>query len=118
MIKDPVTKKMKSYCYVEYTNEEPVDHIESLGVDKKFVINGRTVEAGRAISVTKLREKVKHVVHISNLPFYAKEKDIQTFFEKNGIQSSNIAEVYIAKGEDEKSKGFGFVEFYVEVFCV
>jgi RNA recognition motif-containing protein len=115
MIKDRETKQLKNYCYVEFTDEEAVDLIESQG-DIKFIVNGKQVEVKRSQSNTKEREKINHVIHITNLQFRVKDEDLLKFFVKNEIPASNILEIAIIRDEKTgESKGFGFVEFNNEV---
>ena len=64
-------------------------------------------------SVTKIRENLKNVVFVSNLPFGTYEDKLTAFLEKENI--SNILNVLIVRDNSGKSKGFGFVEFGDEV---
>jgi RNA recognition motif-containing protein len=73
------------------------------------MLNDRKVFVKRSQSNTKIRENIKHVIFISNLPFKVQEKDIKTFFEKEDIR--NIIDILIVKDDKDCPKGFGFVEF-------
>jgi RNA recognition motif-containing protein len=115
MKRDPETKKLKTYCYVEFTNEESVENVLRGNSNTTITINDREAIASRSQSSTKLREQIKHVVHITNLSYFAKEKDIEAFFSKNQIPVISIIETCIVKDENGKSKGFAFVEFDNEV---
>lgn len=51
------------------------------------------------------------VVFLEGLAYKATEADIERFFKSNGI--SNIKEIEIAKNDQQKSKGFAYVELSV-----
>lgn len=63
--------------------------------------------------MTKIRENLKNVLFISNLPFGTDEDKLKDFLEKENI--SNIIDVLIVRDDSGKSKGFGFVELADEV---
>lgn len=64
-------------------------------------------------SITKLRENIKNVLFISNLPFGTDEEKLKMFLEKENIL--NILDILIVRDDSGKSKGFGFVEIADEV---
>ncbi len=63
--------------------------------------------------MTKIRENLKNVLFISNLPFGTNEDKLTSFLEKENI--SNIVNVLVVCDDSGKSKGFGFVELADEV---
>jgi len=78
-----------------------------------IAISGRKVIVKRSQSVTKLREDVRNVAYVTNLPFSYEETNLKSFFNKNEVDK--ILDCLITKDESGKSKGFGFVEFEDEV---
>ncbi len=78
-----------------------------------FIIEGRKVMVKSSQSVIKLRENIKFVAHITNLPFSITETKLKEFFNKNGIEK--IRDCLITKDDQGNSKGFGFIEFEDEV---
>lgn len=111
MILDSETNQPKGYCYIEFLNEESVNSV--LENKKNITLADRKIFVKKSQSVVKIRENVKNVLFVSNLPFGVDEKDLKNLLEKENI--SNIVEVLIVRDENEKSKGFGFIELGDEV---
>lgn len=112
IIDDKHTDKPRGYGYVEFAEEESVENI--LKSKSKFVVDGRNLMVKASQSVAKIRENVKHVAHVTNLPFSLSEEKLKQFFIKYKIEK--IKDCLINKKEDGiTSKGFGFVEFEDEV---
>lgn len=109
MIYNNKTHKQKGYCYVEFSDEVAVDKV--LEEEDSIFIDDKKVNVKRSQSIVKLREGLKYVAHVSNLNFKAKEKDIKEFFSSNGIAEDSILEILLIKDDQQKPKGFGFVEF-------
>ncbi len=82
----------------------------------KFYIDGRKVIVKPSQSMAKLREALKYVAHITNLPFSLSEEKLKYFFVKNGIDK--ITDCLITQDENGNSRGFGFVEFADEVYKI
>jgi polyadenylate-binding protein len=110
---DNKTNTPKGYCYVEFLDEESVDRVINEVGETGLTIDDRKVHIKRSQSVVKMRESVKHVLHVSNLNFKTKENHLKEFFESKGINS--IKELLIVKEDSGKSRGFGFVEFESQV---
>lgn len=90
------------------------DSVESVLKDKKNInIEDRKIFVKKSQSVTKIRENLKNVLFISNLPFATNEEKLKDFLEKENI--TNLIDVLIVRDESGKSKGFGFVELGDEV---
>ncbi len=107
IIYDKETKKPKGYCYVEFMEEESVGSV--MQNKNNFVVDGRKVMVKTSQSVAKIREKLKYVAHITNLPFSISEEKLKEFLSKNDVDK--IIDCLITKDETGNSKGFGFVEF-------
>ena len=115
IILNPVTNKPRGYGYVEFEDESVIDKI--INSDKNFFIKNRKILVSKSISVEKLRNAVKYVVHISNLNFKVKEEDIKNLL-KNEIYEDNeedlnneIRKILLCKDDEGKFKGYGFIEF-------
>lgn len=76
-------------------------------------IDGRKIIVKRSQSDVKMREKLKHVVYMTNLAYSTQEKDIAAFFLTHGVDG--IEDIHIVTNEDGSSKGFAFVQFDKEV---
>jgi polyadenylate-binding protein len=107
IIYDKETKKPKGYCYVEFAEEESVGSV--MQNKNNFVVDGRRVMVKTSQSVAKIRENLKYVAHVTNLPFSISEEKLKEFFIKNEVDK--IIDCLITKDENGNSKGFGFVEF-------
>jgi RNA recognition motif-containing protein len=110
---DNKTNIPKGFCYVEFLEEETVDKVLNELGETGLLIDERKVHIKRSQSVAKIRDNIKHVLHISNLNFKTKENHLKEFFESKGI--SSIKELIIIREDSGKSRGFGFVEFENEV---
>jgi len=111
IIYDKVLCKPKGYGYVEFAEEESLSKV--MANKTSFAINGRKIMIKRSQSVTKLREDVRNVVYVTNLPFSYDEGNLKSFLEKNEV--NDIIDCLITKDDSGNSKGFGFVEFDNEV---
>ena len=109
IIYNPHTQKPRGYGYVEFEDENSIDKI--INSDKNFEINGRKITISKSISVEKLRNAVKYVIHISNLNFKVKEKDIEELISKEINIENDLKKIFLCKDEDGKFKGYGFIEF-------
>ena len=109
IIYNPHTQKPRGYGYVEFEDENSIDKI--INSDKNFEINGRKITISKSISVEKLRNAVKYVIHISNLNFKVKEKDIEELISKYIDKEKDLEKIFLCKDEDGKFKGYGFIEF-------
>jgi polyadenylate-binding protein len=107
IIYDKVTNKPKGYCYVEFAEEESLGAV--MENKNNFFIDGRRVMVKTSQSVIKIRENIKFVAHVTNLPFSLTEEKLKEFLKKNEID--RIIDCLITKDESGNSKGFGFVEF-------
>ncbi len=107
LIYDKNNNRPKGYCYVEFADENSVQKV--LNDKYNFVIEGRKVIIKPSESVTKLREKIKYVAHITNLPFSLTESKIKEFFIEHDVDKIN--DILISRDDQGNSKGFGFVEF-------
>ena len=115
IIYNPKTQKPRGYGYVEFEDESSIDKI--INSDKTFIINERKIEVTKSISVEKLRNAVKYIVHISNLNFKVKEKDIEDLLkkelykeQKEGLDN-DVKKILLCKDNEGKFKGYGFIEF-------
>lgn len=111
MILDSETNQPKGYCYIEFLNEESINSV--LENKKNITMANRKIFVKKSQSIVKIRENIKNVLFVSNLPFGVDEKDLKNLLEKENI--SNIVELLIVRDENEKSKGFGFIELGDEV---
>ena len=109
IIYNPHTQKPRGYGYVEFEDEKSIDKI--INSDKTFEINGRKITVSKSISVEKLRNAVKYVLHISNLNFKIKEKDIEELISKDIDLENDLKKILLCKDDDGKFKGYGFIEF-------
>ena len=115
IIYNPSTQKPRGYGYIEFEDESSIDKI--INSDKNFIINERKIIVSKSISVEKLRNAVKYVIHISNLNFKVKEKDIENLlkkeiYEDNDINlNDEIRKILLCKDDEGKFKGYGFIEF-------
>ena len=115
IIYNPTTQKPRGYGYIEFEDESSIDKI--INSDKTFIINERKIIVNKSISVDKLRNAIKYVVHISNLNFKVKEKDIEILLKKeifNNNQKNlkdDLRKILLCKNDEGKFKGYGFIEF-------
>ena len=109
IIYNPQTQKPRGYGYVEFEEENSIDNI--INGDKNFEINGRKIMVSKSISVEKLRNAVKYVLHISNLSFKVKEKDIEELISKEIDKEKDLKKIHLCKNDEGKFKGYGFIEF-------
>ena len=115
IIYNPTTQKPRGYGYIEFEDESSIDKI--INSDKSFVINGRKISVSKSISVEKLRNAVKYVVHVSNLNFKVKEKDIENLLKKEIFEENeknfevDVLKILLCKSDEGKFKGYGFIEF-------
>jgi polyadenylate-binding protein len=108
LIKDS-NGKNKGFCYVEFQDE---NSIEKILEKKNIFIDNRKVIIEKSVSNKKIRNNIKFVVFISNLNFKVEEKEIEIFLkEKKNINKNDIKKIKICKENNNKSKGFGFIEF-------
>lgn len=49
-------------------------------------------------------------VYVGNLPFPARQAEVKQFFVEGGITEDKIEDVVVPLTEDNRSKGFGFVQ--------
>jgi cold-inducible RNA-binding protein len=49
-------------------------------------------------------------VYVGNLPFPARQAEVKQFFVDGGIPEDKIEDVVVPLTEDDRSKGFGFVQ--------
>ena len=104
------TNKPKGYCYIEFQDKNSIDKV--MENKDNIYINGRKVDIQKSISNEKLRNQVKFVVHCSNLNFKVKKETLEDFLIKEGkIEKNNILKILICKDENNKPKGYGFIEF-------
>jgi len=115
IIYNPTTQKPRGYGYIEFEDESSIDKI--INSDKSFIINERKISVSKSISVEKLRNAVKYVVHVSNLNFKAKEKDIENLLKKEIFEENeknfevDVRKILLCKSDEGKFKGYGFIEF-------
>ena len=109
IIYNPHTQKPRGYGYIEFEEENSVDKI--INYNKNFEINGRKIMVSKSISVEKLRNAVKYVLHISNLNFKVKEKDIEELISKEIDNEKDLKKIFLCKDDNGKFKGYGFIEF-------
>jgi RNA recognition motif-containing protein len=114
IITDKVNYKPKGYCYVEFLEEESIEKVMENKLN--FIVDNRKVIIKSSQSVTKLRENIKYVAHVTNLPFALSEEKLKKFFISNGAEG--ITDCLITKDDEGNSKGFGFVEFNSQVFLL
>lgn len=109
IIYNPHTQKPRGYGYIEFEEENSVDKI--INYNKNFEINGRKIMVSKSISVEKLRNAVKYVLHISNLNFKVKEKDIEELISEEIDKEKDLKKIFLCKDDNGKFKGYGFIEF-------
>ena len=115
IIYNPKTQKPRGYGYVEFEDESSIDKI--INSDKIFIINERKIDVSKSISVEKLRNAVKYIVHISNLNFKVKENDVENFLkrelytEEKDDLDNDVKKILLCKDNEGKFKGYGFIEF-------
>ena len=109
IIYNPHTQKPRGYGYIEFEEENSVDKI--INYNKNFEINGRKIMVSKSISVEKLRNAVKYVLHISNLNFKVKEKDLEELISKEIDKEKDLKKIFLCKDDNGKFKGYGFIEF-------
>jgi RNA recognition motif-containing protein len=49
-------------------------------------------------------------VYVGNLPFPARQAEVKQFFVDGGVAEDKIEDVVVPLTEDNRSKGFGFVQ--------
>ena len=77
-----------------------------------IIVDGRKVILQKSISNEKLRNQVKYVIYCSNLNFKTKKEHLEDFLINEGkIEKNNILKILICKDENDKPKGYGFIEF-------
>ncbi|XP_040568516.1 polyadenylate-binding protein 1 isoform X1 [Lepeophtheirus salmonis] len=107
---DP-TGDSKGYGFVHFETEEAAT--QSIAKVNGMLLNGKKVFVGRFIPrkerEVELGEKAKKFtnVYIKNISEDVNEEVLRELFSKYG----KISSLTIMKGEDGKSKGFGFVSF-------
>ena len=114
VIYNPKTNKPRGYCYVEFNDEDSTVKCLNDVKDNPIMLLGRKIIIGQSVSISKLRNKVEFVVHVSNLSFKLNEEELSEFFEKEcKIERKDIVKVVICRDKEKnnKSKGYGFVQF-------
>ena len=114
VIYNPKTNKPRGYCYVEFSDEDSTVKCLNDVKDNPIMLLGRKIIIGQSVSISKLRNKVEFVVHVSNLSFKLNEEELSEFFEKEcKIERKDIVKVVICRDKEKnnKSKGYGFVQF-------
>ncbi|KAJ5076243.1 polyadenylate binding protein [Anaeramoeba ignava] len=94
--------RSKGFGFVEFESHE--DQQKSLELNEKE-FNGRKIGV-RVAYVSAPREFSTTQIHVSNLPFEMKDEEFAKIF-----QNFKTKECKIARLRNERSKGFGFVEF-------
>ena len=104
------TNKPKGYCYIEFQDKNSIENIMNNKED--IIVDGRKVILQKSISNEKLRNQVKYVIYCSNLNFKTKKEHLEDFLINEGkIEKNNILKILICKDENDKPKGYGFIEF-------
>lgn len=114
VIYNPKTNKPRGYCYVEFNDEDSTVKCLNDVKDNPIMLLGRKIIIGQSVSISKLRNKVEYVVHVTNLSFKLNEEELIMFFEKEcNIERKDIVKVVICRDKEKKSKskGYGFVQF-------
>ena len=102
------TGQLKGFAYIQFRDKYHVKQaVEKLDRSK---IDGRTITVELSNS-TKREQSIGYTVHVSNLSFKATEEDIKQVFEDLFGQIKMVHLVKEMVRGEEKSKGFGFVEF-------
>lgn len=111
LITNQQTGKPRGYGYIEFQNEESIEL--AINEQKLIEIDGRRIQIQKSQSVNKIRNVIKYVAHVTNLDYKLKESELEQFFIENEpeITNENIIGIKIAKNNNRRSKGFGFVEF-------
>ena len=108
---DSSSGESKGYGFVHFETEEAA--VSAIQKVNGMLLNGKKVFVGRFVPrkdrEIELGEKAKKFtnVYIKNIAEEIDESKLTAMFEKHG----KITSLKIMKGEDGKSKGFGFVSF-------
>ena len=108
---DGSSGESKGYGFVHFETEEAA--VNAIQKVNGMLLNGKKVFVGRFVPrkdrEIELGEKAKRFtnVYIKNIPEEMDESKLTDMFEKYG----KISSLKIMKGEDGKSKGFGFVSY-------
>jgi len=111
VVQDVTSSDSKGYGFVHFETEESAN--SAIQKVNGMLLNGKKVFVGKFISrkerEQELGEKAKRFtnVFIKNFGDDLTEEDLTNMFAKFG----KIASLKVMKGDDEKSKGFGFVSF-------
>jgi len=108
---DPSNGESKGYGFVHFETEEAA--LSAIQKVNGMLLNGKKVFVGRFVPrkdrEIELGEKAKKFtnIFIKNLSEDVEESSLMEMFEKYG----KITSLTIMKGDDSKSKGFGFVSY-------
>jgi polyadenylate-binding protein len=108
---DPSNGESKGYGFVHFETEEAA--LSAIQKVNGMLLNGKKVFVGRFVPrkdrEIELGEKAKKFtnVFIKNLSEDVEESSLMELFEKYG----KITSLKVMKGDDSKSKGFGFVSY-------
>jgi len=108
---DPSNGESKGYGFVHFETEEAA--LSAIQKVNGMLLNGKKVFVGRFVPrkdrEIELGEKAKKFtnVFIKNLSEDVEESSLMEMFEKYG----KITSLKVMKGDDNKSKGFGFVSY-------
>jgi RNA recognition motif-containing protein len=106
--------KIKGYGFVEFSKPDIIDNL--LKCNEVIIIKGRQVVLKPSKSYNKIKQGIKHVVHISNLDYSIQESDLEEFFRKNDCFM--IIEIKLLKTISGESKGIALVEFSTEEMLI
>ncbi|EDO37342.1 predicted protein, partial [Nematostella vectensis] len=106
--------RSKGYAYVEFNNESTVQ--AALAMDREKM-EGRPMFISPCVDKAKNPTTFKfptsldkHTLFVSNLPFDAKESEIEELFSKHGV----VKQVRLVTNRAGKPKGYGYVEYEQE----
>ena len=98
-------RSMKVVTHCGHILGGTINHFDKFHIHME--INGETVIVYRHGLHSRINEKEEQRIYVGNLPYRAKESDLEDLFKKYG----SITSVKIIRDKlTERSKGFGFVE--------
>jgi len=107
IMRDKLTGRSRGFGFVIMTKIEMLDKAVSLALQ----LDGRKIEAKRAIPKRDMGEKTSKKVFVGGIPISLSAIDFKKFFEQFGVVSDCQV---MTERESGRSRGFGFVTFQDE----
>lgn len=99
-------EKDKNYAYVEFDSKENKEAAFTNIHHENLVIDGKKILVQYCDSSRQKNKKFAQVIFLKHFPYKAVEKDVEDFFK-----NMKIANIFIPRSDEGKSKGFAYVEF-------